>query len=65
MITFLHVPEASEKTPGDGRLNGRSFTCICGENMDDNLFVYCKGESVIGYFGGQFKEVADGYRFMS
>ena len=37
MITFLHILEASQKTPGDVRLNGKSFTCICGENMGDNL----------------------------
>ena len=71
MITFLHVSEASQKTPSDGGLNGRSF--IRGKSMDDNLLgstidsIIAEGRksSIRVIFGGQFKEVADRYRFIS
>ena len=38
MITFLHFPEASQKTPGDGGLSGRSFwEDLLGKGMSNNL----------------------------
>ena len=51
MITFLHVPKASQKTLGDARL------FILGKSMDGNLrgsridlIIAEDGDPVLGYF---------------